>query len=124
MNQITGSQGIIGRGAKAGSPHVARGALNISTRMIFAATGVPQVSQPIFVPPGCNVYVRGSNGTPAGNTGPVRIGLSREAVSGTQGDVIFGTTDVSFPVDNTGQIWAAGAAGDGLIIAVRSVATQ
>ena len=67
------------------------------------------------------MYVRGADGTTTGNAHPVRIGLNREELNGTGGTVISGSTDCSYPVDSMGHIWAAGTAGDGIIISVRAV---
>lgn len=114
--------GIIGAGAKPGWPSQPRGAINQSVRMIFTATGTPQVSQPVFVPPNCNVYVRGHNGTATGNSAPCRVALSPEGLmlSSPAGDVITPDTEINYPVDNLVQIWGVGTAGDGLIISIRA----
>lgn len=120
---LTGSGGIIGAGAQPGKPTQPRAAINQSVRMLFATTGVAQVSQPIFVPPNCNVYIRAHNGTAAGNGAPCCVALSREDAQGGpsgRGDVITPDTEISYPVDNVRQIWAAGTAGDGIIISVRA----
>jgi hypothetical protein len=112
--------GLIGKDAKIGVPVQPRAAINQTYRMIFAATGVAQVSQNIFVPPNCNVYIRAHNGQAAGNTAPCTVAITREALGTNQGDVITPDTEISYPVDNLHQIWAQGTLGDGIIISIRA----
>jgi hypothetical protein len=120
---LTDSGGIIGAGAKPGSGAlIPRSAINQSVRMIFAVTGVAQVSQPVHVPANCNVYIRAHNGTASGNTAPARVALNPEglALGSSSGDVVTPDTEINYPVDNLAQIWGVGTAGDGLIISIRA----
>jgi hypothetical protein len=123
---LTGSGGVIGAGAMPRTGLVPRKAINYSVRMIFAVTGVPQVSQAIYVPPGTSVSIRAHNGLPTGNTAPCRVAQSREELllSATSGDVITPDTSISFPVDNLGQVWAVGTAGDGIILSIQAGTNQ
>jgi hypothetical protein len=123
---LTGSGGVIGAGSTPSTGLVPRKAINYSVRMLFAVNDVPQVSQPVYVPPGTTVYIRAHNGTTTGNSAPCRVALSVGELSlgSTSGDVITPDTEISYPVDNLCQIWAAGTAGDGIIIAIRAGTNQ
>lgn len=119
---ITDQSGIIGSGAKPSFPSLPRAAINQSVKMIFAATGTPQMSQPVHVPAGSTVYIRAHNGAAAGNTAICRVALSREGlVAGSAaGDTLTPDTEINYPVDNLGQIWAVGTQNDGIIISIRA----
>jgi hypothetical protein len=123
---LTGSGGIIGLGSTPNTGLVPRKAINYSMRMIFTASGVPQPSQALRVPANTTVYIRAHNGTPTGNAAPCRVALSAAELSqgSTSGDVITPDTEISYPVDNLCQIWAAGTLGDGIILSIRAGTTQ
>lgn len=125
---LTNSPGIIGgESLSKPAPTQPRGAINQWQRVIFAVSGVPQVAQPVFVPPNCLVYIRAHNGTLAGNQHVCRVATNPQALSGgiagTGGNAITPDTEINFPVDNHGQIWAVGTALDGIIISNRANAT-
>jgi hypothetical protein len=114
------SSGIIGFGAKIGRPNQPRAAINTSQRVIFAATGVAQMCQVVFVAPDCNVFIRAHNGTSSGNAAICYVGHSQEELNSSGGDVITPDTEISYPVDHTGQIWAVGKLGDGITVSIRA----
>jgi len=123
---LSGNLGTSLTGASTpGSIFSPRAAINRSTRMIFTATGVPHVFPAIVVPPNCAVYIRGHNGTATGNAAPCRVATSPQVLTGTSngGDVITPNTEINYPVDNAGQVWGIGTAGDGLIFSIRASAT-
>jgi hypothetical protein len=101
-------------------PMPPRSAINRTFNVIITTTGVPQPCPAVAVEPGANVSVRGSNGTNAGNAALVRTALYRGALSGQGGDPITPDTEINYPIDNTGQIWVVGTAGDGIAIAIRA----
>jgi hypothetical protein len=98
-----------------GTPTIPRTAINQSHRLTFAATGVSQNFQPMHVPAGCSVYIRG-NST---NVGVAYVAVNRETLAVGLGDPVTKDTEINYPVDNTGQIWAMGTAGDGLTVSIR-----
>jgi len=121
---VTNPAGVIGQGAGPATGGLPRGAINTTHQLIFATTGVPVPAQWIKVPQGSSVYIRASNGTTVGNVAGVRVAISRELLSTANGgDFIANNTEIYYPVDNTGQIWAVGTAADGVAIAIRANAT-
>ena len=97
-----------------------RQAVNRQFTAIIATTGLAQPLPPVHVPPGANVSVRGHNGA-TGNTAVVRASVSRADLLQTNGgNPITPDTEISFPVDNVGQIWIVGTAGDGVVVAIRA----
>lgn len=103
---------------------VNRAAINRSTKILFAADNVPTPVPHMFVPGYTSVYIRAHNGTPTGNSEPVLVATYPEGLTAGRGDVITPDTEITFPVDNTGQIWAQGKAGDGVIVSIRAANTQ
>jgi SH3-like domain-containing protein len=94
--------------------------VNYSFKIVFATTGVPQVFPSLRIAPGWAVSVRGNNGTTGGNANAIYVARKRSALLlPTQTETVTPDTEISFPVDNVGQIWAVGTAGDGAIVSVR-----
>jgi hypothetical protein len=112
---VTEAEKVFGIGATSPTPSIPRAAINRSVTMTFAATGVAQIFPPVHVPSGCSVYIRGGSG----NTGIARVATDRETLSVGLGDPITKDTEINYPVDNTGQIWAVGTQGDSLTISLR-----
>ncbi|MGA9071864.1 MAG: hypothetical protein WB424_16495 [Terracidiphilus sp.] len=99
--------------------------INHSHFVIPPVINVPFQAQPIYVPPGTLVSIRAHNGTNAGNVNPVRIGHNYDELSGTGGDPITPDSDISWPCDNTGQIWVISSyAGDGVRISIQAGRTS
>jgi hypothetical protein len=96
--------------------------INRTYSVIVASTGIPQPCPPSAVEPGAQVSVRAHNGTTAGNTDPVFTALYREALFAGGGDAITPDTEINYPVDNIGQIWVTGTAGDGIKVSIRAAA--
>lgn len=95
-----------------------RETVNITQRLVLAATGVPERFRGIEVPPGCTVFVRGHNGTAAGNVAPIKVGLGLdEAVNGPN-RTVAANTQIPFPVQNTRDICVVGTLGDGAEISI------
>jgi len=94
--------------------------VNYDFTIVFAATGVPQACQPLAIAPGWAVSVRGNNGTLSGNANPVYVAKTRaRLLLSVMPQPITPDTEISFPVDNTGQIWGVGTEGDGIIVSIR-----
>lgn len=94
--------------------------VNYSFKIVFAATGVPQAFPPLKIAPGWAVSVRGNNGTTDGNANAIYVARNRSALLlPSQTQTITPDTEISFPVDNVGQIWAVGTEGDGAIVSIR-----
>jgi hypothetical protein len=110
---------------KAPTPSLPRAAINIQSQLVFAATGVPQALPVIHVPADCIVYIRAHNGT-TGNAQNCRIAMSREELiaGNAMGSTLTPNTEVPFPVDHLGQIWAVGTAGDGIIARINASSQQ
>jgi hypothetical protein len=83
-------------------------------------TGVPVQAPSIFVPGGCTVAIRAHNGQNTGNTNIMRVANQQEILAGSGGDPITPDTEISWPCDNTGQIWIAGTAADGVRISIQA----
>jgi hypothetical protein len=95
------------------------GSLNIVFQMIFAVANRP-VNCPAFqVPAGASVVLRPINGS-ALNAQSCYAAQYPEALGGIGSTVIptGQSVSVSYPVDNTCEIWAQGAAGDGLQVQI------
>ena len=75
----------------------------------------------VIVPLGCSVTLRGGNGTQP-NTANVFVHEYPDGLTQPGRIIISPDTEISYPVDNLSQIWAAGAVGDGLIATVRGAA--
>jgi hypothetical protein len=100
-----------------------RPAINATYKAIFSVTGQPINMPAVSVPPNASVYIRGHNGTNSGNAQPCRAALSPEGLLLTKGDVITPDTEITFPVNNLGQIWAVGTAADRIVVSIRAVST-
>ena len=95
-------------------------AVNVTLTTLIRTTGVPQPATPYQVPPQASVNVRGQNGTTAGNTGPVYVGLNPEELSNGGGRQVTPDTEIFYPVSNAGQIWVRGTAGDGIQVTINA----
>jgi hypothetical protein len=85
------------------------------------ATGVPQLVPGRYVPGNCSVWVYAKNGTTAGNTKVIFVADRPNALvnaPNSQSTSLLPGDEMPFPVDNTGQIWVAGTAGDGVVVQV------
>lgn len=92
----------------------------VQFQIVFAATNKPQ-QVPVFqVAPGMSVTVQGINGQ-AVNANPCYIGEFPESLGTSSSRVVpaGGDVTVPWPVNNTGQIWAQGTAGDGLLVLIQ-----
>jgi len=97
---------------------------NVNAQLIFLSTGVPQMAQPLMVPPNSTVSIRAHNGTTAGNANPCRVALTREELlSGIGAQVLTPDTEISWPMDWT-AVWAVGTAGDGIYVSVQRQRTM
>lgn len=114
-----GPTGLRNSPGVAAKPGFGPQAVNISHQVLINTTGVPQQLQPIMVPPGTLVAIRAHNGTDAGNQHVVRLADNSEALTGNLGSVITPDSEISWPCDNTGQIWVVGTAGDGVQIKIQ-----
>lgn len=97
------------------------GAVAIATLNPGVSAFTPQRFPSVIVPLGCSVVLRGGNGT-APNTGNVFIAEYPDQLTQPGRITISPDTEISYPVDNLGSIWCAGAVGDGLIATVRGAA--
>jgi hypothetical protein len=75
----------------------------------------------VIVPLGCSSVLRGGNGSQP-NAGNVFVGEYPDQLLDIGRITISPDTEIAYPVDNLGQIFCAGAAGDGLIATVRGAA--
>lgn len=91
-----------------------RRAINQAYQIVFLADDTPIRFPFVIVPLGCSVAVRGDNGSGA-NANPAFVGDNPQELNQT----ITPDTEINYPSDNLGQIWAMGKAGDGLIAYVR-----
>jgi hypothetical protein len=113
--------GILGTGAGPFTGGLPKGAINKQVAASLRASGVPQPAPLIFVAPGENVFIRGSGSWGQVNQEPVYLGLSREDVNYFgKGYSLTPDTEISYPVDHTGQIWFNGTEGDSITISVRA----
>jgi FtsP/CotA-like multicopper oxidase with cupredoxin domain len=95
-------------------------ATNWTFTAVIVATGVPQPLPGIFVPPGCGVRLRANNATTAGNAQVIRAGTYPAQLLQGGGNPLAPLDDIPFQVDNTGKIWIAGTAGDGVVVSINS----
>ena len=93
-------------------------AFNISFYVILRVTGVPQQVTSFHVPPKTTVRILAHNNTQPGNAANVNVGLYPEV--GAHGDVLTPGTEKLYPVSTTGNIYITGAAGDGVLVTVKS----
>jgi hypothetical protein len=94
--------------------------MNIRFQMVFAVADRPYQCPAWIVPPGAVVTLRTVNGNIL-NTGSVFVAEYPEGLR--NGNVMAlppgADVEVSWPVDNTCQIWASGQGpGDGLLVTV------
>jgi len=122
----TGPQGLrdstqpLGKNTGGVPPYLNKKNINRTFKAVIATTGVPQPLPPVNVENAASVAIRGYNGT-TGNAQPVWSGLHRESVTPLgQGDPITPDTEINYPVDNLGQIWICGTAGDGVVVSIRA----
>ena len=101
-------------------PGFAATSINFSFYVIILTTGVPQRAPTNYVPAGTTVAIRAHNGQAAGNQGLIRLGYQPELLTGTDGDPITPDSEISWPCDNTHEIWVAGIAGDGIRVSVQA----
>jgi hypothetical protein len=94
---------------------IPRAAINRSTHLTFATTGVAQVFPSIHVPAGCTVYIRGDKG----NVAIAYVAMDRETLGIGAGDPVTADTEISYPADRAGQVWAQGTQNDGLTLSIR-----
>jgi hypothetical protein len=85
--------------------------------VIIAATGVPQRAPGMAVPPGSAVLVRAHNGTNAGNTNIVTVGSAPDMAG--SGDPITPDSEISWPTNNSVNLWVVGTAGDGIRVSIQ-----
>lgn len=102
-----------------GKPGMGPRAINISHQALIVTTGSPQQLTPLFVPEGSLVSLRAHNGTDNGNQHIIRVADHPELLTGSLGTVITPDSEISWPCDNTGQIWVAGTASDGVQIKIQ-----
>lgn len=88
-------------------------------QITFAASNQPLRFPQYLVPLGCSVSLRGDSGVgvnaavvfAAANPGALQPGGRRASITPD--------TEITYPVDDIGQIWAMGTAGDGLLATIR-----
>jgi hypothetical protein len=93
---------------------------NQSFYLILQNTGVAQPAPALNVPRGASVTIRAHNGTTTGNAAIIRLGRHPELLNGIDGDPITPDSDIAWPCDSTGEIWAKGTAGDGNRISIQA----
>jgi hypothetical protein len=98
-----------------------RASINIASQVIFAATNVPQVFPPHFVPPGLVPLLRGVNGQ-TGNAQSAYVSDCAEGLFGQGFRIITSDTEISYPADNLGRIWVMGTKGDGVLATINGAA--
>jgi len=93
--------------------------VNLQFQLKFAVTNLPIRCVAFQVAPGQTVLVYPINGSTV-NANPCYVASQPELLGTSSSRLLAAASDVSMavPCDNTGQIWAAGAAGDGLLVCV------
>jgi hypothetical protein len=107
----------LGQGLVSSQP---RKAINFTIPLIFQATGVPITFPGLIVPEGLSVSLRGATALGV-NASIVRVAENREGLQSGGGRIITPDTEISFPVDHLGQVWAVGTLNDGLIATISGV---
>ncbi|HMG85589.1 MAG TPA: hypothetical protein VK574_07590 [Terracidiphilus sp.] len=106
-------------GTAAGNMVGPRGAIFAVIQITFAASNQPIQFPQYLVPLGCSVSLRGDSGVGA-NAAIVFAAANPSALQpGGRRASITPDTEITYPVDNVGQIWAMGTAGDGLLATIR-----
>lgn len=96
-------------------------AVNERFQLMILATDVPQRAIDFQVAPGLSVRLYGWNGL--GNNAQTLTFADRPQQLGTGGQHFLAAGEsIECPVNNLGEIWFQGTAGDGLLISVTGVA--
>ncbi len=94
--------------------------LDVTLQVNFEVTGQAYAVPSFIVPPGASVtlYPAGKNGL---NTNPCYVATDPESLGGSYSSTLPAGQDVSLPltVDNTGNIWVSGTAGNGVTVKVQ-----
>jgi hypothetical protein len=69
---------------------------------------------------GATVTIRAHNGTNTGNANFVRVAHQPEILTGIGGDPITPDSEITWPADQTGQIWVVGTAADGINVKIQA----
>ena len=116
---ITGMAGVLGAGAGPYTgPHPAKRAVN-KTVNVYLVLGVATPVPSIKVGPGESVFLRAAST----NTGNTLVATSPEILTAYFGGgayILSADTEISFPVDDTGQRWLRCPAANGnVMVSVR-----
>jgi hypothetical protein len=97
--------------------------LNLRFQLVFASTGAPVRCPAFTVAPGMVVTLRTINGAQL-NTAVCFVADYPEALGTVASVAIPPGADVTlgWPIDNTGDIWAQGTEGDGLLVSIQQSA--
>lgn len=97
-------------------------ALDVTLQVVFDVTGAIYQVPGFIVPPGAYVTLYPSS-VKGLNANPTYVATQKENVRTSAGDTLPAGQNVSLPlaIDNTGNIWVSGTAGDGVTVKIQQV---